>query len=78
MPRIERTNPGGFCWVELATSDQNDAKRFYSALFGWEVIDSPMGPNEVYTMFKLDGALSGAGVLAFHRMSPVLASYALT
>jgi predicted enzyme related to lactoylglutathione lyase len=60
MPKIEKTNPGGFCWVELATSDQNDAKRFYSSLFGWEVNDNPMGPGQVYTMFKLDGALSGA------------------
>ncbi len=60
MPHIEKTAPGGFCWAELATSDQNAAKTFYSALFGWEVFDSPMGPDELYTMFSLGGRNTGA------------------
>ncbi len=46
---------GSFCWIELATSDQNAAKRFYSSLFGWAATDNPMGPGEFYTMFKLEG-----------------------
>jgi predicted enzyme related to lactoylglutathione lyase len=60
MPRIEKHPPGAFSWIELATTDQNGAKTFYTSLFGWEVIDNPMGPNEVYTMFKLQGAYTGA------------------
>jgi len=52
--------PGSFCWMELATTDQNAAKEFYSRLFGWTVNDSPMGPNEYYSMFKLDGKDAGA------------------
>jgi predicted enzyme related to lactoylglutathione lyase len=47
--------PGTFCWPELSTSDQNAAKKFYSALFGWTVNDSPMGPDAVYTIFQRDG-----------------------
>lgn len=52
--------PGSFCWVELSTSDQNAAKKFYSALLGWTLNDSPMGPGEVYTIFQLNGRDSGA------------------
>lgn len=52
--------PGSFCWFELATTDQDGAKRFYQTLFGWNVQDSPMGPNELYSMFTLGGADVGA------------------
>jgi predicted enzyme related to lactoylglutathione lyase len=47
--------PGTFCWIELATSDNEAAKKFYSGLFGWSFIDNPMGPDMVYTILKLDG-----------------------
>jgi predicted enzyme related to lactoylglutathione lyase len=60
MPTIEKHAPGAFCWVELATSDQNAAKAFYASLFGWTSDDMPMGPGDFYTMFKLDGRSSGA------------------
>lgn len=46
--------PGSFCWFELATSDQPGAKQFYSSLFGWNPADSPIGPDEVYTIMKLN------------------------
>src|SRR5262249_15187281 len=55
MPNIEKHPAGSFSWIELGTTDQNAAKSFYSSVFGWEVNDSPIGPNEVYTIFKLDG-----------------------
>ena len=35
--------PGTFSWAELATPDQEDAKRFYGGLFGWEMEDNPIG-----------------------------------
>ena len=60
MPNIDRHAPGSFCWVELATSHQADAKRFYQSLFGWTADDMPMGPNEFYTMFRLQGRDTGA------------------
>jgi uncharacterized protein len=47
--------PGAFCWVELGTTDQEAAKGFYGKLFGWAFEDSPMGPGQTYTMFKLKG-----------------------
>lgn len=47
--------PGTFCWVELATTDGEAAKKFYAGLFGWSFDDHQMGPDGVYTMVKLDG-----------------------
>lgn len=55
MPTITQHAPGSFCWPELATSDQDGAKKFYSSLFGWTFRDTPIGPNEVYTIFQLGG-----------------------
>ncbi|MBI1796969.1 MAG: VOC family protein [Candidatus Eisenbacteria bacterium] len=52
--------PGTFCWPELSTTDQAGAKKFYSALFGWEMNDSPMGEGEFYTMIGLGGRGVGA------------------
>jgi predicted enzyme related to lactoylglutathione lyase len=55
MTRIDKHNPGSFCWIELSTTDQNAAKTFYGSLFGWAVNDIPMGPDGTYTIFKLQG-----------------------
>lgn len=46
--------------MELATTNQDAAKKFYTDLFGWSVNDAPMGPGEFYSMFKLDGADAAA------------------
>lgn len=61
MALIDKHPAGSFCWIELATTDQKAAKSFYSALFGWDPQDSPMGPDEFYTMFKLEGRDAAAG-----------------
>jgi len=42
---------GNFCWNELATSDVNQAKEFYTKLFGWQTDDHDVG-GFTYTMFK--------------------------
>ena len=55
MANIEKHQPGSFCWIELATTDQNAAKNFYGKLFGWEANDMPIGENEFYTIFRLNG-----------------------
>jgi predicted enzyme related to lactoylglutathione lyase len=53
----ERTNytPGTFSWTDLATTDQDGAKTFYSRLFGWEATDNPVGDGIVYSMMSLGG-----------------------
>lgn len=60
MPEVTSFKPGEFCWFELATSDQNAAKQFYSQLFGWHMNDQPMGPDQVYTMLEKNGKSVGA------------------
>ncbi len=62
--------PGTFCWVELATSDSEAAKKFYTELFGWSFDDNPMGPGMVYTMLKSDGKEVGA----LYKMMPDMAA----
>ena len=61
MTNIDKHPAGSFCWVELATSDQAAAKKFYGTLFGWAPNDMPMGPGEVYTIFRLEGRDAAAG-----------------
>jgi hypothetical protein len=55
MAHVDKHPAGTFCWLELGTTDQDAAKKFYSSLFGWTANDFPMGDGETYTMFQLDG-----------------------
>jgi uncharacterized protein len=55
MSHIDSHPPGFFCWIELATTDQPAAKSFYQSLFGWTPADMPMGPDDFYTIFQLEG-----------------------
>ena len=61
MPTIDKHAPGTFCWIELATTDGDGAKRFYTELFGWDSRDDPISPDMVYTMFQRHGKTSAAG-----------------
>ena len=47
--------PGTFSWVELATTDPDDAKRFYSGLFGWDFEDDARLQGDVTAVARLDG-----------------------
>lgn len=61
MAHVDKHAPGDFCWLELATTDQNAAKQFYGSLFGWVPNDMPMGPDSFYTIFRLSGRDCAAG-----------------
>ena len=61
MTNIDKHPAGSFCWIELGTTDQTAAKNFYGSIFGWTPNDNPMGPGEVYTIFKLEGRDAAAG-----------------
>ena len=61
MTHIDRHPAGSFCWIELATTDQAAAKNFYGTLFGWTANDSPMGPSEYYTIWRLENRDAAAG-----------------
>ena len=60
MQEIPEYKPGTFCWVELATTNGQAAKTFYTQLFGWDYVDNPVGPDMIYTMLKLNGKDVGA------------------
>ncbi len=60
MGTRERYTAGTPSWVELSTPDQDGAKSYYQALFGWEAQDTPIGENAVYTMLRQDGRHVGA------------------
>ncbi len=55
MAEMTEYPPGSFCWVDLATTDVEGAKSFYTKLFGWEAVDVPAGEEGIYTMFAKDG-----------------------
>ena len=55
MANFDQHPAGNFVWFELSTSDQAAAAQFYSSLLGWESQDMPMGPDMMYTMFRLNG-----------------------
>jgi hypothetical protein len=53
----ERTQytPGTFSWVDLATTDPDAAKTFYSGLFGWQAEDMPVPGDGYYSMQSIGG-----------------------
>jgi uncharacterized protein len=63
---VSKHEPGMFCWVELGTTDQEAAKKFYSELFGWTVKDVPMGPDSFYSMMQLNDR----DVAALYQLNP--------
>lgn len=44
--------PGGFCWMELLTDDNEKAYAFYRDLVGWGRDDMDMGPMGNYLIVK--------------------------
>ncbi len=60
MPKVTKHANGRPSWADLATSDLEGSKAFYTGLFGWEADDQPIGDGMVYTMMRLDGATAAA------------------
>lgn len=46
--------PGALCWNELMTRDVDAAKRFYGAVFGWDLETMPFAGTE-YTVANVGG-----------------------
>lgn len=63
----ERTSyePGVFCWVDYMARDMPAAERWYSELFGWEVVRGDTGGGPPYAMFVKHGKLvAGLGQMS--------------
>lgn len=54
MEEIIKHQPGTFSWIDLATTDSEASKKFYTELFGLKAVDTPAGPDMVYTMLMLE------------------------
>jgi predicted enzyme related to lactoylglutathione lyase len=75
-PEIVGVPPNGtFSWHELATSDNEAAFAFYSALFGWDAITRmDMGPIGTYLIFGWNGQQRG-GMYVSPANTPMPASW---
>jgi uncharacterized protein len=60
MTQVDKHDPGSFSWPELSTTNPAAAKTFYTSLFGWGSVDSPAGPDMVYTTLKKGDRSVGA------------------
>ena len=70
--------PGTPCWVDLMTPDQEAAREFYAALFGWQI---DVGPEETghYGMASLRGhSVAGIGGMMGMEHPPVWNTYLAT
>ena len=56
--------PGSPCWVQLGTSDPQDAQRFYTEVFGWQT-----WPHDEYPMVGLADTMFG-GAMETGEMFP--------
>jgi predicted enzyme related to lactoylglutathione lyase len=71
MPERTQHAPGTPSWVDLQTTDQDGAKSFYSALFGWSYDDQDMGNGAVYSLAQKNGKdVAGVGPLPMPGVPP--------
>lgn len=58
MAEFSIPKPGTICWRELATSDFEKAKNFYSEMFGWHLEQSKITPMQ-YIEIHIAGRAAG-------------------
>ena len=51
---------GTFTWVDLACTDLDKQKAFYTKLLGWSYQDIPTGEGSVYSLAMVDGKKAAA------------------
>lgn len=64
-----RPLPGSPCWIDLATTDEQAARAFYSGLFGWHYFTKPDPATGSYTIATRDG-VQVAGIYHAVRGQP--------
>ncbi len=56
MPTVTEYTPGTPCWIDLSTTDREDAMKFYTAVLGWTDYDVGRdGQGAVFAVIKTDG-----------------------
>lgn len=58
---------GEFCWTEIATSDLNQAKTFYSNVFGWDFGGGTADSALEYAEFSINGEYPMGGMYEITR-----------
>jgi hypothetical protein len=60
--------PGAMCWHELSAAEPAGPEAFYNAVFGWSVVEEPMGESS-YHVWKLGEASIGGMMLMDGEMA---------
>ena len=66
MAEMTAYTPSTFCWTDLSTTDATAAKQFYTELFGWAAVDTPVSPEMTYTTLQVEGK----DVTALYQQGP--------
>ena len=66
--RTTKRTPGEPTWIDLATPDLDGAKAFYSAVFGWDYMDT--GPDFGHYQMALAQGQNAAGIGPLQPGSP--------
>ena len=51
MPEVDSYPPGAPCWMDLVAADRDEARRFYTGLFGWDISEG----SRDYLIARLGG-----------------------
>ena len=70
LSEVTAYDPGTPSYIDLATSDLDAAKSFYTAMFGWDTEDSPLPQGGVYTSFSKNSRTVAGG----YTMNPQMAN----
>ena len=66
-----RDEVGALCWNELMSTDADQARTFYTGLFGWKTELMPMGPGATYTLYKRGDTQAGGMAQITKEMGPI-------
>ncbi|UQA62427.1 VOC family protein [Polyangium aurulentum] len=67
MSTIEAHAPGTFCWIEIAVTDEERGRAFYTSVLDLEATGAPLPNGETYTMLRKEGA-PVAGLFKMERV----------
>ncbi|MEV5829580.1 VOC family protein [Spirillospora sp. NPDC052242] len=74
MPEVTGHEPGGPCWLDLASPDPGTSMRFYRELFGWSsytLTQDAFGDYEIFTLGGTQGPrVAGMQTLADDTQPP--------
>ncbi|MCS3893442.1 putative enzyme related to lactoylglutathione lyase [Bradyrhizobium japonicum USDA 38] len=63
-----------FVHMELNTPDVPQAKKFYSELFGWNIVDADLGGGTIYSTFRTQEGVTG-GIYSSPNSPPTWLPY---